>query len=518
MTAPNPWSEAGYVTEVPYTREFLRYQTPLSISFAAWSNGLGAPDPTGVFDYLDLGCGEAITLMVLAACHPQARFVGVDMNPEHIASATAVASAAGLSNLELRTATFDEIATQETRRFDYIAAHGIYTWVNEDGRKGVRDVVKATLKPNGLFYLCHYVRPGADRTKALYDLVQSCIEDHAHLGIVARVRAAVADLRKQQEAKAPLFIKYPDIDEDLEDLEGRDDRYLAHEFGNRHFEPLTFAQVTQELAYQDLVFAGATRVDRNRPENRLGHAALELLGHLDRTALEVRMSYLSEESFRWDVFTRRDAAQPPAPALQTAAGHISLGPARMAPRMPRSERHGQRDITFDTPEIQAMLVAASTGQITLAELGDANPAVSSGAFISNVRDVVATGVFETQLQTARKNEADSQTIYRHGHPLLAHLFDRDFKAEAVAILPASVRGTAIQIAGPQAIITRMLDGRKLGDAIEAARAYIDALTPEMAAHLETPAPGDKAAFDRAAVTFLRRTMPNLLRWGVVEKE
>lgn len=514
MTDDTPWSDTGYVVEVPYTREFFRYQTPLSMSFAALCNGVGAPDPTGSFDYLDIGCGEAITLMILAACHPESRFVGIDMNRAHIESASQIARAAGLDNLELEVATFDDFAARTTRSFDYIAAHGIYTWVNEDGRRGVRDIVAKTLKPSGLFYLCHYVRPGADRTKALYDMIQSSMMDHEDLPIVERIRATISDLRKLQEANAPIFRIYPDLDDDLADLETRDDRYLAHEFGNKYFEPLTFANVVDGLTKNGFVFAGSVRTDRNRPENRIGEQALQNLKSLDRTKLEVRMSYLSDESFRWDVFARRNAPRPGHPALRNSAGHLGFGPAGASRKMPPSERHGQRDIEFKTPPIRSMLEAAINGTETLGSLIDTYPDGPEVA-ISCLRDIVATRVFEPQLRRCIRIAPDSQTTYRHTHSLSALLFDRDFKYEGVSILPAPVRGTALHLYGVQAVITRFLDGCKPGDALNSAWEWISELSPAHASKLHNPSMKDRKQFDREAVIFLRRTMPMLISWNVI---
>jgi SAM-dependent methyltransferase len=514
MNADGPWSKTGYVTEVPYTREFFRFQTPLQISFAALCNGVGAPDPVSSFDYLDLGCGEAITLLILAACHPQARFVGIDMNPAHIETASAIARAAQLDNLRFEVARFDEYAERTTRRFDYIAAHGIYTWVNEEARCGVRKVVAQTLKPGGLFYLCHYVRPGADRTKALYDLIQASMEDHDQLPIVARIRATIADLRSLQAAGAPVFKMHSDLDDDLEDLETRDDRYLAHEFGNKHFEPMTFAHVARDLQAHGLVFAGSTRADRNRAVNRIGAAALDHLKDLDETALEVRMSYLAEDAFRWDVFARRDALRPQEPALRVIGGHLGFGPSDSRRKMPRTETHGQREIIFDTPEIQTLLTTAYKGLETISALIDADPD-GPKASISRLRDVAATRVFEPQLRPNLQMIPDSKKTYRHTLLLSTVLFDRDFSTEAIGIFPAPIRGTALQLCGVQAVAARLLDGRTPGDALEAAREWVDALPPESTDYFDVPPPADRKAFNLEALIFLRRTMPLMLRWGVI---
>jgi hypothetical protein len=226
------------------------------------------------------------------------------------------------------------------------------------------------------------------------------------------------------------------------------------------------------------------------------------------------MSYLAEEAFRWDVFAPRDAPRPKAPALRAAAGHLGFGPSSAGRKMPRREIHGQREIIFDTPQIEAMLTSAYKGLERLDALIDADPDGPEES-VSRLRDVAATRVFEPQLRPNVPLVPDSETIYQHTHPLSAILFDRDFASEAVAIFPAPVRGTALQLYGVQAIAARLLDGRTPGDALEAARKWVDALSPESTEHLETPVPEDREAFNREALIFLRRTVPLLLRWGVV---
>ncbi len=62
------------------------------------------------FRYLDLGCGHGLNLLFNAAAHPQASFYGLDLNPTHIAGATAKAEALGLSNVQFALADLTTFA------------------------------------------------------------------------------------------------------------------------------------------------------------------------------------------------------------------------------------------------------------------------------------------------------------------------------------------------------------------------------------------------------------------------
>ncbi len=55
-----------------------------------------APPPVDDFDYCEIGTGRGDTIATLAGAYPKARFVGVDINPEHVAFASGLAEKAGL--------------------------------------------------------------------------------------------------------------------------------------------------------------------------------------------------------------------------------------------------------------------------------------------------------------------------------------------------------------------------------------------------------------------------------------
>ena len=83
-----------YVTDVPYLRSFVRDLSPLTLRLVAALNGFPTP-PRDDFDYCELGSAHGDTTATLAAAYPHARFLGVDINPQHIASAHHLAAEGG---------------------------------------------------------------------------------------------------------------------------------------------------------------------------------------------------------------------------------------------------------------------------------------------------------------------------------------------------------------------------------------------------------------------------------------
>src|SRR5271168_4145766 len=79
-----------YVTDVTYVRGFEKSLSPTYLRLCAAVNGFDVPGEPA-FDYCELGCAYGDTTIALAASYPRARFVGIDLNAEHVASANATA-------------------------------------------------------------------------------------------------------------------------------------------------------------------------------------------------------------------------------------------------------------------------------------------------------------------------------------------------------------------------------------------------------------------------------------------
>ncbi|KEF41338.1 MAG: hypothetical protein ER33_11865 [Cyanobium sp. CACIAM 14] len=109
----------AYPTATPYG---LFCHRELSLSWLRLTALLGGrhrltPDGEGAgFSYLEFGCGYGLDLIFNAAAHPQARFFGVDLNPSHIAEATARARELGVTNVEFALADLMEFAAGPPRR------------------------------------------------------------------------------------------------------------------------------------------------------------------------------------------------------------------------------------------------------------------------------------------------------------------------------------------------------------------------------------------------------------------
>ena len=77
---------------------------------------------------LELGCGDAGNLVPMALALPGASFVGIDAAPRGDRARARAGRALGLENVTLETTAIEDFAPP-AGGFDYVIAHGVYSWV-----------------------------------------------------------------------------------------------------------------------------------------------------------------------------------------------------------------------------------------------------------------------------------------------------------------------------------------------------------------------------------------------------
>jgi len=150
----------GYVTDTSYTDQFFRELSPAWLNYVAALNG-AAPRPIdGAFVYLELGCCFGASTVVNAGAFPRAEFHGCDVISAHVDGGRRHAAALGVTNVTFHQDDFDRLLARGLPACDFIALHGVYSWVDAEARDAVRRVIRALLKPGGIAYVSYNCLPG----------------------------------------------------------------------------------------------------------------------------------------------------------------------------------------------------------------------------------------------------------------------------------------------------------------------------------------------------------------------
>src|SRR4051794_15066241 len=97
---------------------------------------------------LELGCGDGANLIPMALVMPESHFLGLDLAGAPIGRGRETIEALGLRNVELRQEDLRAFATNvdgEQEPFDFIVAHGVYSWVPEDVREALLSIYQRWL-------------------------------------------------------------------------------------------------------------------------------------------------------------------------------------------------------------------------------------------------------------------------------------------------------------------------------------------------------------------------------------
>ena len=119
---------------------------------------------------LEIGCASGGNLIPMATTLPHSHFVGIDFSERQIAAGQQVVAALGLTNIELLAKDILTI-TADFGQFDYIIAHGIYSWVPPEVRQKLLELCQQNLAPQGIAYVSYNTYPGWHMMGALRDMM-----------------------------------------------------------------------------------------------------------------------------------------------------------------------------------------------------------------------------------------------------------------------------------------------------------------------------------------------------------
>lgn len=142
---------------LPYRHGAIAESHPARVGAIARLLGMPAalPDRARV---LELGCGEGMNPLPLAERFPRARFVGVDASAKQIGEGERARQAAKLENVQLICGDLLDYEP-EPAAFDYVIAHGVYSWVRDEVKDRVLALCARALAPGGVAYVSYNVHP-----------------------------------------------------------------------------------------------------------------------------------------------------------------------------------------------------------------------------------------------------------------------------------------------------------------------------------------------------------------------
>ncbi|HEY8563312.1 MAG TPA: class I SAM-dependent methyltransferase [Pyrinomonadaceae bacterium] len=159
---------------MPYPSKFFLQTHPDRLAALATLFGM-TPAKVENCRVLELGCGNGSNLISHAFNLPGAHFVGVDLAENHIADAKRAAETLNLKNVEFYQMDVMEMSAEKFGGFDYVIAHGLFSWVPDFVRDKTLALCREFLNESGVGYLSYNAFPGAHQRQ----MVQKMMRFHA---------------------------------------------------------------------------------------------------------------------------------------------------------------------------------------------------------------------------------------------------------------------------------------------------------------------------------------------------
>ncbi len=145
---------------MPYPSKFFLQTHPDRLATQATLFGM-KPAKVETCRVLELGCGNGSNLLSHAFNLPNAKFVGVDLAENHITDAKKSAEELNLSNIEFYQMDVMEMSVDQFGKFDYVIAHGLFSWVPDFVREKTLALCREFLTESGVGYISYSAFPGA---------------------------------------------------------------------------------------------------------------------------------------------------------------------------------------------------------------------------------------------------------------------------------------------------------------------------------------------------------------------
>ncbi|WP_334187494.1 class I SAM-dependent methyltransferase [Noviherbaspirillum sp.] len=363
------WSD-GYVADVEYTSHYFAELAPPHLDFAALTAGVMPPDREGGrFRYCELGCGNGMSTNLLAASHPNAEFVGIDFMPVHIANSRKMAKRAGLRNVKFLELSFADACNENFEQFDYIVAHGVYSWISPQNRQEMVEFYRRFLAPGGLVYLSYNTYPGW----AGIAPVQKVVSEYAKTikgPSPQRARAGFEFAAQLLAKNATALQFYPGAKQQIEKAPTLAANYLAQEYLNDAWYPLYVTDVMRELLPAKLEYVSSATLAENDLRLLVSDELVATIREQPTEELRQLVKDLSINArFRRDIYSRGGRRLSGLDQRQLLADQIIVL-AKSQDTVTYTVEHLGRKIGFDTPLARSVVAALANGPKALGELAE----------------------------------------------------------------------------------------------------------------------------------------------------
>ncbi len=283
--------------EVPYHSFSFPESHPDRMATVAHLFGLEAP-PLNRCRVLELACASGGNIAPMAELYPNSEFLGIDLSARQVDEGKKALAPLDMNNLELRHASITDV-DESYGKFDYIIAHGVFSWVPTEVQNKILSICSHNLTPAGVAYISYNTLPGWHMRGMIRDMMRyHAMRFKEPQTRIAQARALLDFTAKSVGSNAdnPYSVL---LKVETEFLKNSEDWYLYHEHLEEVNAPLYFYQFMERAQASGLKFLGESMVRQMVPGNypKEVEETLQRLSN-DIIHMEQYMDFLRNRMFR----------------------------------------------------------------------------------------------------------------------------------------------------------------------------------------------------------------------------
>ncbi|MBI3408951.1 MAG: methyltransferase regulatory domain-containing protein [Planctomycetes bacterium] len=348
--------------ELPYESKPLYPTHPDCLATMATLMGM-KPAPVGNCRVLELGCATGGNLIPMALTLPGSQFVGIDLSPKQIATGQETVDALRLKNIELRPLSILDM-DDSFGQFDYIACHGVYSWVPAAVQDKILDICKRNLAPEGVAYISYNTFPGWHLRAVVREMMGYHGQRFTEPQLRVQQARAFLDFLVQSVPN-PESTYHRLLKEEADVLRPAADTYVFHEHLEDANYPVYFWQFMERASAKGLQYLGEAWYHM-----RLSNLPKEVQNTLcdlsdDLLQLEQYLDFLHNRKFRRTILCHDNVKLNRTPPPQSIMNFYLTGMARPVAQQPDVDStatekftvHDGTTATTNEPMVKAALMA-----------------------------------------------------------------------------------------------------------------------------------------------------------------
>lgn len=201
-----------------------------------------SPAPVERCRMLEVACGDGANLIPMACAAANGEFVGFDLAGLPVERAQTRIRDLGLTNIRIFQGDILEVGS-DLGRFDYIVAHGLYSWVPAPVRDRLLAICSELLTSDGIAFVSYNALPGSYVRRILRDgmLFRAREIEDAERSVMAGMEFLQTIAAERPEGDAYRVL----IEDQLRRLRGHSTACTFHDEMSPEFNPVYFADFVE---------------------------------------------------------------------------------------------------------------------------------------------------------------------------------------------------------------------------------------------------------------------------------